>query len=321
MAKQDFYEILGVARTASADEIKQAYRKKARLVHPDVNKEPDAVAQFEQLQEAYDVLSDPDKRKQYDLYGHAGRVGAAGQATGPTGWHGGWAGGSPGFEHDDDDLGSVFDAFFGGHRGPGRAARGRAKPRRGEDVRIDLELSLHDIVANTTRTIRSVASGREISVTVPAGIAHGKTLRVSNEGKPAAGSGGSPGDLLVTVRIKPHPLLQRGKPQHPDPESLDVNLHLPLTLAEAVRGGKVDIPTLRGTVGLTIPPGTGCLKVFRLRERGLGSPKGAIGDLYAVAQVVVPSGEDLTPEQVSTLEEIANRGAAVRTGSAWESSS
>lgn len=316
MAKKDFYEVLGVTKTATQEEIRQAYRKKARLVHPDVNKAPDAVVQFKELQEAYDVLSDPEKRQQYDTYGHAGRVGAAGQATGGTsGWQTQWSGGAPGFEHDDDDLGSVFDAFFGGQRGPGRAQRGRSRPRKGEDVRIDLEVDLRDIATGVTRTIRPVASGREIKVSIPAGIAHGKTLRVAKEG--SAATDGVPGDLLVTVKVRPHPLFHRGRPQQPDENSLDLTFNLPLTLAEAVRGAKVEIPTLAGRVGLTIPPGTGCHKVFRLRGRGLGKSPGAVGDLYAVAQLVVPGIDELSPEQGEMLDEVARLGPPVRQGEGW----
>jgi curved DNA-binding protein len=321
MDKKDFYEILGLGRKATPEEIKRAYRKKARELHPDVSDHPEAAARFEELQEAYDVLSDPKKREQYDTFGHTGVAGVAGQAQGPRPtWNPSWGGGSPGVEFDEDDLGSVFDAFFGGARGPGRATRARPRPRRGANVRIDLEVDLADIANGATRKIKvkSSGAGRTIEVSIPPGIAHGKTLRVAGEGSPSpSGPSGNPGDLLVTIRVRPHPLFHRGKPEHPDDASLDLFFDLPLSVAEAVRGASVDVPTLEGRVGLTVPEGTGSGRVLRLRGRGLGGPSGAKGDLYAVTQIVVPKTTDLPADLAERLDEISAAGPEPREGPQW----
>jgi curved DNA-binding protein len=320
MSDTAYYDLLGVARTATADEIKAAYRKRAREVHPDVNKDPDAPARFKELQEAYEVLSDPDKRKQYDTFGRAGVAGGVGSGSGEgPGFRYAWSGGSPGVEFDEDDLGSVFDAFFGGGgKGPGRAQRARPRPRRGADSRIDLTVDLAEIAGGTTRSIRvrSDDKAQTIDVTIPAGIAEGKTLRVAGEGQPSA-TGGPRGDLLVTIRVRPHPLFRRGKPGQPDESSLDLFFELPLTVPEAVRGAKVDIPTLEGRVGLTVPPGTGSGKVLRLRRRGLGGPGGAKGDLYAQTAIAVPRAEDLPEAVAEQLDAMLPKDGNPRAGPAW----
>lgn len=321
MSDQDYYELLGVPRTASADEIKKAYRKRAREVHPDVSDHPEAAAKFKELQEAYAVLSDPEKRKQYDTFGRAGVAGGAAAAGGGPGFRYQWSGGSPGFEHDDDDLGSVFDAFFGGGgraRGPGRASQARPRPRRGADTQIDLTVELREVALGGTRSIKlqSGSPGHTIEVTIPAGIAEGKTLRVKGEGA-ASTTGGPPGDLLVNIRIRPHALFRRGKPGQPDEASLDLFFDLPLTIAEAVRGAKVDVPTLEGRVGLSVPAGTSSGRVLRLRNRGLMGSGGAKGDLYAVAQIVVPKSSDLPDELEARLDDLAPPAGSGREGSVW----
>lgn len=321
MSDQDYYELLGVSRTASEDEIKKAYRKRAREVHPDVSDHPEAAAQFKALQEAYAVLSDPEKRKQYDTFGRAGVAGGAGAGGGGPGFRYQWSGGSPGFEHDDDDLGSVFDAFFGGGgrtRGPGRTSQTRPRPRRGADTQIDLTVELREVALGGTRSIKlqSGKGGHTIEVAIPAGIASGKTLRVKGEGAESA-TGGPPGDLLVKIRVRPHPLFHRGKPGEPDEGSLDLWFDLPLTVGEAVRGAKADIPTLEGRVGLTVPPGTSSGRVLRLRDRGLSGPAGAKGDLYAIAQIVVPKASELPGDLSDRLDELSPPGSEPRAGGVW----
>ncbi|GAB4382549.1 MAG: DnaJ C-terminal domain-containing protein [Phycisphaerales bacterium] len=326
MASRDYYEVLGVKRGATADEIKRAYRKLARQLHPDVNKAPDAAARFAEVQEAYDVLSDPEKRQQYDTFGRAGVSGAAGHAGPAAGAGAGWPGGfrvETEFSDFSDlgDIGSVFDAFFG--RASGRAAQGRAgsrvhrTPRRGRDVRVSLTIDLATVATGGKRAIRLREDGRErtIEVGIPAGVSTGKTLRVRGEGE--AGPGGERGDLLVELQVAEHPLFRRGKPGKPDDASLDLWFDLPLTLWEAVNGARVDVPTLQGMVELTIPGGTSSGKALRLKGRGLPDRSGEKGDLYAVIQVVVPRSDALTEDQKRALQEASQRGPQVRSGHLW----
>ncbi|RMH13062.1 MAG: hypothetical protein D6695_05095 [Planctomycetota bacterium] len=316
MPERDYYEVLGVSRGASAEEIKRAYRKLARQYHPDVNKSEDATKRFAEVQEAYDVLSDEQKRRQYDTFGRAGVGGAAGQAppSGASTWSGGF-----GFESDFEDLGSVFDAFFGRGGGPGRGARTyqRAAPRRGRDVHVDISVDLKTVSEGGKRTIRVRESGRErtITVTIPQGIASGTTLRVQGEGE--AGAGGARGDLLVKVRVLEHPLFERGTPGRPDGSSLDLFFELPLTIAEAVNGAVVEIPTLDGRVKLTVPGGTPSGRTLRLKGCGLSGRSGKKGDLFALTQIVTPKGDALSPELRSALERASQAGPRVRDGAEW----
>lgn len=322
MATRDYYEVLGVKRSASADEIKRAYRKLARQLHPDVNKAPDAAARFAEVQEAYDVLSDPEKRQQYDTFGRAGVGGAAGHAGAGTGWPGGFRVETEFSDFSDlGDIGSVFDAFFG--RASARAGQGRAgsrvhrTPRRGRDVRVSLTIDLATVANGGKRTIRLQEGSRErtIEVSIPVGVSTGKTLRVRGEGE--AGLGGERGDLLVEIQVAEHPLFRRGKPGKPNDASLDLWFDLPLTLWEAVNGARVDVPTLQGMVELTIPGGTSSGKALRLKGRGLAGRSGEKGDLYAVVQVVVPRSDALTDAQKRALQEASQRGPQVRSGHLW----
>ncbi len=332
MSERDYYDILGIKRTDSVDVIKRAYRKLARQLHPDVNKSPDAASRFAEVQEAYDVLSDEEKRKQYDMFGRAGIGGAAGASTvNPGGYRATWTsggagGGSPGAEFDMDDLSSVFDAFFGGKGGrstPGgpRATRAhRAQPRRGSDVRAELTVDFVTAAQGGKHSARIAADDRDqrtIDVTIPKGIANGATLRLRGEGNPAP-PGGQAGDLLVTVHVTPHPLFKRGTPGAPDESSLDLFFDLPLTIAEAVNGGRIDIPTIAGPVGLTVPPGTSSGKILRLRGRGLEDRTGKHGDLYAIVQIVVPKAADLDANDRAALDSLVARQSSPRTGSGWK---
>lgn len=315
MPDRDFYEVLGLKRGASADEIKRAYRKLARQLHPDVNKAPDAAQRFAEVQEAYDVLSDEERRKQYDTFGRAG-VGAAGGAGSAGPWPGGVR-----FETemgDLGDLGSVFDAFFGrSAAGPTRSARAHRAARKGRDVRGQIEVDLETVATGGRRSLRCREGDRErtIEVTIPAGVSSGQTLRMRGEGEP--GSGGERGDLLVEVRVREHPLFRRGQPGKPSDSSLDLFFDLPLTLWEAIHGAHVDVPTLEGTVQLTIPGGTSSGKWLRLKARGLQRRSGERGDLYAVVQVVVPKADQLNEAERRAIENAACRGPEVRSGPPW----
>lgn len=325
MAARDYYEVLGIKRGATADEIKRAYRKLARQLHPDVNKAPDAAERFAEVQEAYDVLSDPEKRSQYDTFGRAGVSGAAGRARGGAGPGAGWPGGVH-VETDIGDLGdigSVFDAFFGrtsARTGSSRAgSRAHRAPRKGRDVRVVLAIDLETVFNGGKRTIRLREGDRDrtIEVSVPVGVSTGKTLRVRGEGEPDPG--GERGDLLVEIHVRDHPLFRRGRPGKPDDADLDLWFDLPLSLWEAVNGARVQVPTLGGVVQLTIPGGTSSGKTLRLKGRGLSGRSGEKGDLYAVVQIVVPKSEDLNAGQQQALKEASEHGSQVRTGRVWRS--
>ncbi len=332
-AKRDYYQILGVERTATEDEIRAAYRKLARKLHPDVNKAPDAQARFTEIQEAYDVLSDKEKRRAYDRFGHAGPAGAAGRPGGGAGrggvhyqWQSGGGSGPAGFDFDADDLGSMFDTFFGGAargaRGAGRAQHGRrARPVAGQDVTHTMRLDFESAARGGKRRISLLRGGdeRSIEVTIPPAVRDGAKLRIRGEGHPSPTPGGAPGDLILTIRVEPHPVLVRGRPGDP-PDSLDLSLELPLTIAEATLGCRVQVPTLDGPVDLNVPPGAASGKYLRLRERGLENAAGRRGDLYARVRVVPPDGSGLAPGEAETLRRIAERTPALRTGPGWPTS-
>ncbi len=314
MADKNFYDILGVSRGASDDEIKAAYRRLARKLHPDVNKAPDAQARFTEVQEAYDVLSDPEKRRLYDRTGRVG-VGAAGVAGAATGPGGGGVhhGFTVDFE-DLDDLGSVFDSFFGGRAGfstQSRRTRPHRPPRRGNDLRQTVHVRLEDIAHGTTlRT--TTPSGDHVEVKIPAGCADRTTLRLKGRGAPSPSPGGPNGDLLIAVHVEPHPLFTRGRPNEPDPKSADLSITLPVTIAEATLGATVDVPTLEGPVRLTIPPGTSSGRRLRLKGRGLPGKGGARGDLYTLIRIVPPDPASLDEDERRTLERLGGRQPSPR---------
>ncbi|MDX2114741.1 MAG: DnaJ C-terminal domain-containing protein [Planctomycetota bacterium] len=295
-AKHDYYDILGVARDATEDAIKTAYRKLARELHPDVNKAPDASKKFAQLQEAYEVLSDPAKRSNYDRFGtaepgYSPAGGDPGSRRATYSWSN--VGGRPGpwstGDFSEQDIGSIFEEVFGGRPGSGFGAgsassSGRAKARstRGKDIEQEIVLDFMEAVRGGTRSIRvrKNSSTQTIEVHVPAGITEGAKLRMRGAGAPGA-SGGPPGDLLLTVHIAPHEHFRR--------EGADLLIELPLTIAEAALGATVRIPTLAGHAEVTIPPGTSSGQRLRLRGQGVRIENKAPGDLYAVVKIVAPS--------------------------------
>ena len=317
MATQNHYQTLGVAEGATAEEMKKAYRKLAKKYHPDANAGDKAKeAKFKEITEAYEVLSDEKKRREYDAARRNPFAGARG---------GGFPGGGfPGDATGGINLDELF-AQFGGARGRGGArvrvdpgaagggfgdifgnmfggeARGRAQASRGEDVRARLEVDLPDAALGAEQTI-SVDGHRSLKIKIPAGVTSGKTIRLAGQGGPAP-RGGQPGDLLVEIVERPHPRFRR----HPDaPQDIDVEVPVPLDVA--ILGGKADVPTLEGTtVSLTIPPHTTSGKKLRLRGKGAVNPdhkeKGARGDLYASTSVQLP--ETLTPEAKQALEAFA----------------
>jgi len=286
MAQRDFYELLGVARGASAEDIQRAYRKLARKYHPDVNKEPDAQARFTEIQGAYDVLSDQQKRTLYDRAGHAG-VGAGPHFT----WSNVAGGPDAGYDIDSDEFGSIFDAFFGGGTPPGaRPAPTQPRPRRRvhrEHLHLTFVTAARGGVENITVNIEG--RDKHIDVTVPPGITDGAKLRVKLDDVV---------DVLLTVHVGEHPLFRR-VPDRP----LDLELTLPLSIAEATFGASVPVPTLDGSVTLSVPPATSSGAKLRLRGRGINNGKDEPGDLLAVIRIVPPDPAELSAQQRKTLEE------------------
>jgi curved DNA-binding protein len=293
---RDFYEVLGVSRDADQSEIQRAYRKLARTLHPDVNKDPGAEESFKDLSEAYDVLSDPDQRKRYDAFGEDfRRVGAdvdpdayrrsrayAGAGAGggrSSGWGGGGASG--GFRYsgsgDDVDLEDLLGGIFGG-RGRGRGGWG---PVSGSDHETEVEVTVEEAYNGTQRTlsISGPDGPRTIDVNIPAGVVDGQRIRLRGQGGEGSG-GGEAGDLYLVVRIAPHPRYRL--------EGRDLHMLLSLAPWEAALGASVDIDTPGGPATVNVPAGTSSHRRLRLKGRGLPNKRGTPGDLYAEAQIKVP---------------------------------
>ncbi len=272
----DYYQTLGVKADASDDDIKRAFRKLAREFHPDRHQgaeKPKAEARFKEISAAYDVLSDPQKRQQYDQmrsYFSASRgAGGPGMGANPFGGSGPFPGGGPfggtrGFE---SPLGweDLLGAFFGGAT-TGRPGAG-APPGRGADVSASLEVSLEEAYHGTTREVRNPLSGARIRVKIPAGVETGSTVRA--------------GDLTLGITVTPDPRFER--------EGDDLHMDLPITFLEAIDGGEVPVSTLDGTVKMKIPPRTQSGRTFRLKGKGMPHLKGdGRGDLYVKVAIHLP---------------------------------
>ena len=287
MASKDPYDILGVPRSASDDEIKRAYRKLAKQHHPDRNPDNKSAEQkFKEVQAAYEVLGDKDRRAQYDQFGAGGPTPEY-QNWGYAGAPGG--GGGPHVEYQDlGDLSSLFEQFFsrGGatrtRRGTG--ANGRASAAEpGTDIEHDIELSFDEAIRGATRELMLQSDAprarpERITVRIPAGVAEGQRIRLAGMG--SAGRGGR-GNLLIRCHIAPHRFYRR--------DGLDLLLDLPLSFAEAALGTQVEVPTPDGPTLVRIPPGTSSGAKLRLRGKGIREDRsGNTGDLYAVVKIVAP---------------------------------
>jgi curved DNA-binding protein len=301
MAKRDYYDVLGVARTASADEIKAAFRKLARKFHPDATKnDPKSTERFKEAQEAYEVLSDAAKRKNYDEFGHAGvgaTPGAGGDPyeayrrsqAGGRSWQGGPGVSVEDFDVGGGDFGSVFEQFFGGGRGRGGGGGGRGRsraqpqPQKGQDLEHPVTLSFEQAARGTHLPLQINRDGKieTIDIRIPAGVKSGSRVRVKGRGHP--GVGGEAGDLFIVTQVTPHAYFRR--------EGLDVYLDCPISLYEAAEGAKVDVPTLEGQRTLTIPPNTS--SGVKLRIKGHGIQRGEEkGDQIVVTKIVMPKQMD-----------------------------
>jgi len=354
MDKKDYYEVLGVSKTASDTEIKSAFRRLAKQYHPDVNKEEGAAEKFKEIGEAYQVLSDPQKRKQYDQFGHAAFQGGAG---------GGFQGG---FDFGDIDLGDIFGDLFGqgfGFGGFSSSSRGGNRPQKGRDSLISVKISFEEAVFGTKKSIHldlveecdechgkggfgehtcsncngrgvvqevsntifgqfatqrscskcdgtghtydkvcstcrgagKVKNKKEISIDIPAGIDHGKQLRLAGKGN-AGVNGGPNGDLYVEIIVSNHNYYVR--------DDYDIYLEVPITVTEALLGVRKEIPTLYGNIYLNIPAGSNSGDKHRIKDKGvtfLNSKKK--GDMYIVLKVVIPNR--LSKDQVKLVNELA----------------
>lgn len=315
---KDYYEVLGVPRTAAQEDVKQAYRKLARKYHPDVSGgQAGAEDKFKEINEAYEVLKDPEKRRKYDSLGSG--VDREGGFRPPEGWEqaAGWrsTGEMPddfGFNVGGTGFSDFFEAFFGARRttgdpfAPGGTAGGfgRAGSRRGGNLEADIMVTLDEVIRGSTRQL-SVQRGGEpgragrvetYQVRIPPGVRQGQRIRLAGKGE--AGMGGAPpGDLYLRVVLSEDPDFRVA--------GSDLFYDLPVAPWEAVLGARIQVPTPSGNVSLKIPPGTVAGQKFRLRQQGLPREGGVRGDMYAIVQVQVPAS--LSPDERALWEDLARR--------------
>lgn len=279
----DLYSILGVARNASAEDVAKAYRKLAKKLHPDLNPgDKTAEEKFKQVTAAYDILGDPDKRRRYDL----GEIDASGQERPQQRYYREYAGGEEGARYRStagfEDLGAFSD-LFGDLFGKGEGARGGARfTMRGSDAQYRLEIDFLEAVNGATKRV-TLPDGGTLDVTIPGGVAEGQVMRLKGKGMPGVGGGG-PGDALVEILVRPHPVFKR--------EGDDIVVEVPITIDEAVLGGKVEVPTIGGRVFATVPPSSNSGKTLRLKGRGIKGKSGKQGDQLVKLTVVLPEQID-----------------------------
>jgi len=282
MEYKDYYKILGVSRDASQDDIKRAFRKLARKYHPDVSKEPNAEARFKEVNEANEVLRDPEKRAAYDALGSGWQAGQEFRPPPGEGFR------YQEFRFNPEDAAQFSDFFSSLFGGGGFSSRGEPRPRRGQDQTARLRIRLEDAFRGATRQLqldvpeidadgRVVSHPRTLNVRIPPGVTQGQQIRLAGQGAPGL-KGGPAGDLFLEIDFEPHPFLH--------PEGKSIHLHLPVAPWEAALGATVPVPTLGGAVSLKIPPGTQSGRRLRLKGRGLpGDPP---GDAYVQIEIVAP---------------------------------
>jgi DnaJ-class molecular chaperone len=320
---EDYYKTLGVAHNASPAEIQKAYYELAKKYHPDKNPgDKTAKKKFQQVQSAFDVLSNAEKREMYDRYGSSFETRGQGGPQAAYSWGGpgasyGGAGGNP----EDFDFSQFFGERFGeggasagpggfadlfkqfrrGGGGGGRAAKGAAASKKGEDLLHEIQIPFTTSVSGGEVSFgvqRPSGKVDTISVKIPPGIEDGKKIRVRGQGGPA-GRGGTPGDIVLTVHIQPHALYQR--------RGNNLLVRVPITLGEAARGAKIDVPTPKETVSIHIPPGTSSGTKLRVKGHGVAPKNAPVGDLLAEVQIVLP--KNLSAADLDALKEIDGRYA------------
>lgn len=293
----DLYKVLGVAKTSSQADLKKAYRKLVKTLHPDLHPGDKAKeVQFQKISAAYDILGDPEKRKRYD----AGEIDASGQERPERQFYRHYAGADPhnrysqaGGDGGFEDMSDIFADLFGARA---RATRGGASgdhgfAARGADLRYHLDVDFMDAALGAKRAV-PLPDGGPIELTIPAGVRDGQTLRLRGKGQ--AGIGGGPaGDAYVEIGIRPHPLFTR--------DGNDIEVEVPISFDEAVLGGRIEVPTIGGAVSMTIPKGASTGQRLRLKGRGIKPATGTAGDQHVRLKIVLPG--KITPE----MEEIATR--------------
>jgi curved DNA-binding protein len=303
----DYYKTLGVPRNASQADIQKAYRELARKYHPDMNpNDKTAKKKFQQVQAAFDVLNNPEKREMYDRYGSSFETYAGGAPPG-GGWRPGGPGGPGGVHVEDIDLSQFLGERFGQEMPGGlgdilgqfQRAAGRQRksaPRQAGNLQHEIQVPFHTAInGGEVQVAVQRPNGRTetIAVRIPAGIDEGKKIRLRGQGDPAL-RGGKPGDILLTIRIAPHSHFQR--------EGNQLRVKVPVTLGEAVAGAKIDIPSPRGTVTLNVPAGTSSGTKLRVKGLGVAPKNGAAGDLLAEIQIVLP--KNITPADREAIQQI-----------------
>ncbi len=297
MANEDPYAVLGVAREASAAEIRKAYRALAKKHHPDLHSgDARAEARFKRISAAYDLLGDAKKRARFDR----GEIDASGAERGPRHAYRHYAGadaaqrfaarGGFGGFGDMGDFGDVFSDLFGD---AGRGRRGRRVKAKGADVAYQLTVSFLEAVKGAKKRV-SMPDGKRLDVAVPPGTREGQTLRLKGKGTPGVG-GGRAGDALVKVTVTPHPSFER--------EGDDIRLEVPVSLPEAIHGARIQVPTPTGAVSLRVPKGSNSGTVLRLKGKGVARPKAAAGHLYVRLAVALP--DKIDPELERLIAEWA----------------
>lgn len=277
----DPYEVLGIARTASAEDIRRAYRKLAKRFHPDLNPgKSDAERRFKDISAAYALLSDPEKKRKFDR----GEIDETGTPREERAFYHGFADAAGGDRYGPDarsagfeDLEGLFENLFTGNR------RDQAFRMAGGTLRLGLTVDFME-AARGARKRLSLPDGRTLDVEVPPGIEDGQSIRLKGQGLPGIG-GGPPGDALITIGVRPHPFFRRN--------GRDISLELPITLSEAVLGAKIRVPTIDGPVAMTVSRNANSGTVLRLKERGVSDPKGGKpGDQYVTLRIVLPERPD-----------------------------
>ncbi len=304
---EDLYQTLGVGRDASKDEIKKAHRKLALKYHPDKNPDDKVASEkFKRAQEAYDVLSDDEKRAAYDRYGaDFEKIRSSGYQPGAGGFDGldldqifgGGRGRGGGGQTQFDGFSDFFEQMMGGGRGRGAGGRQRqAPPQKGGNTRHELEIPLQTAVQGGKTEF--YLNKEKLSVNIPAGVETGSKIRLRDRGQPSP-NGGPSGDLILLIKVSDHPCFRRN--------GRNLELNLPVSVGEAVLGAKIDIPTPSGTVALSIPANSSSGRRLRLKGQGVKQRDGSAGDLFVVLQIEVPKEAD--EESRKLIEEFEARNS------------